>query len=321
MYLLPRQNLAAADPGGDCLEGQVRLGVTKPVTDRAGVCVSPHTGADGLLTTVPTIGHVTTRIIATYLLSVWFMARNGAARLTGSSSSALRAQQLVVVRARPADNVPALALVCLAHNFAPQSRPHEHAWMRLLHRDRVPRFAASIALFSTCGSCGSARSRARAKPAMQSRADGRCGAARPPHTSYYCKRIDPVTCETGRRRAGEGGGHRGSLGTVRYRWTGRLIARSSTTPASCSRVLTGLYRLQCPPCQIQRRPFQRHRPDTQRGRLQPRGGGGRLSNLGGGIGDRNGCASAAPNGATNVARHAISIALRLRIHVTSRRLE
>jgi len=85
---------------------------------------------------------------------------------------------------------------------------------------------------------------------------------------------------------------------------------------------TGPYKfLQCPLCQTQRRPVQRQRPDTQRGRLQPRGGGGLLSALAGGIGGRRGCATAVLSGATNVARHAFSSALRLRIHPTSGQLE
>jgi len=85
---------------------------------------------------------------------------------------------------------------------------------------------------------------------------------------------------------------------------------------------TGPYRpVQRPLCQTQRRPFQRQRPGVQRGCLQPRGGGGRLSTLGGGIGAPRGCATAVLNGATKGASHAISSALRLRIHPTSGQLE
>ena len=91
---------------------------------------------------------------------------------------------------------------------------------------------------------------------------------------------------------------------------------------ACRRSSTGPYKFrQCPFCQTQRRPVQRQRPDTQRGRLQPRGGGGLLSGLAGGIGGRRGCATAVLSGATKVARHAFSSALRLRIHPTSGQLE
>lgn len=70
---------------------------------------------------------------------------------------------------------------------------------------------------------------------------------------------------------------------------------------------------QCPPCQTQREPFQRQLPRTQRaGVRQPRGSGGCLSLFSGGIGGR-GCVKAVRNGSTEIARHAISTALRLRI--------
>jgi hypothetical protein len=83
-------------------------------------------------------------------------------------------------------------------------------------------------------------------------------------------------------------------------------------------IWSGPYRgLQRPLRQTQRRPFQFQRPDTQRGRVQPRGGGGRLSALGGGLGGRLPCAMAVLNGATKIARHAISTALRLRIPAPS----
>lgn len=73
------------------------------------------------------------------------------------------------------------------------------------------------------------------------------------------------------------------------RLSGALVCGAGPQPSwsrRCYAIPKAAYRIQCPLTQTQRKPFQRQRPDTQRGAAQPRGGGGPRSTLGGRIGGR-----------------------------------
>lgn len=68
------------------------------------------------------------------------------------------------------------------------------------------------------------------------------------------------------------------------RLSGASVCGAGSQPSwsrRCYAIPKAAYRIQCPLTQTQRKPFQRQRPDTQRGAAQPRGGGGPRSTLGG----------------------------------------